>query len=535
MSLSPAAQRTIQITVLVIVIAAAMLAALRLHARHEASAAPVPADRPVALPPPGQPRPETAPLVPDPSEALAFATLADSEIDQLPERITFGKWVGERGQNEGWERSKDDLFNVCRSYVKTVALASGRRTTVTASFYPPEPPTPAVFPTLTGQELIDSGCFLANSRIETRAVSEADGGAFARTLQQHFASRYGASMGLKGTGYFGSAYWLEAGRWKSESEVVTAFDPKETDHAGQSPDAGAVFALASLHLGCGSDRDLNCEFKTYRYRPTEEEQFKQAMAMSGANAELSGQVTILFNKLFQGTSESEQAQQLAKSNWQPLLVPALRDWLTAIKPLPPPQRAAGLYVADRLLAIACEADPNLAGGGRAVGRRPELEKLGATFDFDELGDSYVYSSNWMKQARELDPESKVGQMATLIWLVHGGLGFVATQHDFFRKVIADGEWLLTQNLDAPTAAQVHFIVGDAYSDIVTLAGGGEPLYGEPATYQAEAGSARVKALEHYRAGLAVDGTSQTAKDAWLQAWKISAGMLPDTRFVYLYD
>jgi len=45
----------------------------------------------------------------------------------------------------------------------------------------------------------------------------------------------------------------------------------------------------------------------------------------------------------------------------------------------------------------------------------------------------------------------------------------------------------------------------------------------------------VKALEHYRAGLAVDNTSDNAKYAWLQAWKMSAGLLTQTRYVYIND
>jgi hypothetical protein len=46
----------------------------------------------------------------------------------------------------------------------------------------------------------------------------------------------------------------------------------------------------------------------------------------------------------------------------------------------------------------------------------------------------------------------------------------------------------------------------------------------------KAEAARSKALQHYAAGLADDGTSRQAKDAWLQAWHISAGLLPHARY-----
>ena len=94
---------------------------------------------------------------------------------------------------------------------------------------------------------------------------------------------------------------------------------------------------------------------------------------------------------------------------------------------------------------------------------------------------------------------------------------------------------LAKNPDPATAAQIPFIMGDAYSDIVALAGGAEPDYGDPAKYQPEADRARKKALEHYRAGLVVDGTSENAENSWLQAWHLSAGLLPTTRYVYIGD
>ena len=46
---------------------------------------------------------------------------------------------------------------------------------------------------------------------------------------------------------------------------------------------------------------------------------------------------------------------------------------------------------------------------------------------------------------------------------------------------------------------------------------------------------RSHALEHYRAGLATDATSEDAKDAWQQAWKLSAGMLPNERYLCFGD
>jgi hypothetical protein len=89
-----------------------------------------------------------------------------------------------------------------------------------------------------------------------------------------------------------------------------------------------------------------------------------------------------------------------------------------------------------------------------------------------------------------------------------------------ETVIPVGEDLIAMGIDAHTAAQAHFMVGDAFSDIVVRARGASN----------DRGKAEAAALRHYAAGLASDGTSRQAKDAWLQAWHISAGFLPHTRY-----
>jgi hypothetical protein len=113
----------------------------------------------------------------------------------------------------------------------------------------------------------------------------------------------------------------------------------------------------------------------------------------------------------------------------------------------------------------------------------------------------------------------------------------AAGSEAFRVVISEGEALLTKKIDAPTAAQVHFMVGDAYSDIVAIAAGESGGNGEydPSQYEAEAETDRAKALQHYRAGLAVDNSSDSAKDAWRQAWHLAAGLLPNERYVCFGD
>jgi len=472
----------------------------------------------------------------------AFSSLAESEVSQLHEGITLAQWMKRYGTDEGWVASTDENFFDCKTFAKTETLSSGRTITRMAYFYPPEAPTPAVFPTAVGQMLIDRTCSLALIRVQTPTPADQDGRALAQILQQHFVKKYGDSIGMKGAVFGGAAAWLDAARWKNDSEIISAYNPTQAGYDREDPNAGTVFVFARLPVVYEIEQNACCRMKAFRYRSIENAQFHRAIAMVGVDPSLTERVTHLYEALFEASASSDQSKQPESMKLRDSVVPMLGEWLNDVKGLPPARLAAGLFVADRLFHAAIDVSILVTGWRELWDEdQPELrsvlQRMGAEFAFDELGKSYNYVGNWLNKARELDPDGAIGQMAVLSALARGGAPNLgkATDQDIFHTVVADGEWLLSKNPDPATAAQIHFIMGDAYSDIVALAGGAEPDYGDPKDYEPEADSAHAKALENYRAGLAVDGTSENAKDAWLQAWHLSAGLVPSTRYVYIYD
>ena len=202
--------------------------------------------------------------------------------------------------------------------------------------------------------------------------------------------------------------------------------------------------------------------------------------------------------------------------------------------MPQSQRGAGLLSAD-LLLVTAEGFGNI-GWPESREKRSELQTLGAVFELNEFSGGYFYTRNWKEQARQLDRNGAVGQMAVIGSLARHSCENAASS-PVFRRVISDGEDLLAKGLDAGAAAQVHFMVGDADSDIVAIAGGLGGANGDytPEAFRPEADTARRKALQHYRAGLAVDSTSGNAKHAWSQAWHLSADLLPSQRYVCFGD
>src|SRR6185312_16557660 len=132
------------------------------------------------------------------------------------------------------------------------------------------------------------------------------------------------------------------------------------------------------------------------------------------------------------------AQKPEDLKWRESLVPVLEKWLTKVRSLPSLQRAAGLFAADCLMTTASEAN----GGEFSPRFRSALQHIVVRFTFDELGKSHGYSGNLLDEARKLNPDGVVGQMAMLYSLANGSLPDLGSNQDGFRIVIKDGDWLL---------------------------------------------------------------------------------------------
>jgi hypothetical protein len=465
-------------------------------------------------------------------DAIAFASFAEREIAQLDNPTTLGGWLDLHGKDERWVKSAE-TFNVdCVSFVRRGWLPSGAIVGRAVYFYPPQAPSPAVLPKLRGQELLNT-CTLGEVRVEAQSRTAETGHKMAQALEERFARNYGSSVGMNSVPFWGRGYYAGgAARWiHNDSEIVSGYDAKPGRDMS-TPDevvGGPVaFVHARLPIVYELEHEACCTLKAYRYRSIEKMEFQRAASVAGVGGDLSLHFEKLYEEVFQTSAYAKNAHQPEHVGWLESLVPALRDWFTALKTLKPAQRAAGLFAADRLVAAVQDVDGDPLGHPKKPHPRSELQELGAVFEMNEFGGFYEYKNNWLEQARELDPDGEAGQMAMLVSLARPSCDP--------RKVILDGEQLLKKGIDVPTATQLHFIVGDAYSDIVALAEG-PPLDADydPAQFRNDAGSARTKALDHYRAGLAVDPTSENAKDAWRQAWHLSAGLVPSTRNVCVGD
>jgi hypothetical protein len=461
-------------------------------------------------------RPET-----DFSSQAGFSSAALAEISQLDGTITLGQW---KMLHSDYKPKAEQPGYTCPGLEKTVNWPSGSRVTIRAYFYPPPVPASVTMPALIGEALMDPSCTLAKIRVEVPAPTEEIGFQLEESLKQEFSRKYGNyALPDKKSAFFGGAYWKDQATWKAgEIEVVSAYGelPAEIRSSEPLADPDTVFVFARLPIVASLDHELCCTIPDYYYRLAEDQQFHRAVELSGLDQALRQRV----DELYENVYGAYAGVGVAPSNrdWAPKLVPVLEDWLNAEKSVSPHQRAAALFAADRLLAALEDTDGFEIDAKRSKAPlRSQLVGLGAEFPQGPVGE-YGYGGNWLKEARELDPDGEVNEMAVLVSISHHS----CDPDDVIRQ--ADG--LLAKGLNGPTEERVHFILGNAYADIVGLAEGVNPDI-DASPWKGRAEIARSEALDEYRSVLSADTTSEMARDAWRQAWNLSAGLLPRSHYV----
>jgi hypothetical protein len=267
---------------------------------------------------------------------------------------------------------------------------------------------------------------------------------------------------------------------------LSAYDDNSLGHARAKPN---VFVYADLPIAKTIDMALCCTLPDYHYRPGEQADFHRAVAISGLDAVLRERMDRVYDQVYASYAPGRGLPTTA--NWKPGLLAVLRDWVIAEQNLSTIQRAAALFAADRLVTVVEDVDAGELDQADSA-FRGALETIGAPFSpIPEIG--FPYTKGWLKQALEIAPDTEVGQMAVLTLISRGGCNRTGWNSE---TVIAESEKLLNKGVNPPTAIRLHFVLGDAYSDIVALAEGADPDIGDKAQaeYANEEEMARTKAF-----------------------------------------
>lgn len=494
--------------------------------------------------------------------ALQFPERAVRDLAALREGITPAAWLAAHPQDTltifRRDAVRENHESWCARAARGEALADGARIVRYAYFYPPPPGPTLALPLLAGERLIREQCLLGTIWIETPSArpDSTAAAALATRTRDALAAVYGAvtpspdawfgrvptdsqrralgkfggaealSLGLH---FFGAAAWRVPGRWQKDSVVIVSAYDGRLDRT----EPGRVLAFAYLPIAqLGSfAREVDREAAAERRSTT----------LAADAARLSGlgdaQVVHLMALLAAAESAFTGRHSARPAVIDSSVVAALGDWLASARALAAPRLAAALLAADQVVGSQAMSYVRAQGQDSA---RPGLERLGAGFAHDELGGGYNYTHTWLDQALRLDSAGPVGTLATLALLRTGfnENGMCGGGEDPMHRVIAAGERLLAREspLDPRTAAEVHRLVGDAYADIVGLAAGAGMEYTDTVAYVAEAPAARRSAIAHYRQSFAGDRDSPEAREAWLEAWRLIAGLPPSTtHFFCVYD
>ncbi len=460
----------------------------------------------------------------DPSTAAGRVAL---ELWQLRAGVTLGEWASANLNDDvtGPDSSYEGYMGrFCARGVLTVDIG-GRPFQRQAYFYPPLPPAGMAIPDSGAGDLVRS-CVLGAIRVVVPVADSGRGVALADSVRRQLTQAFGEPKAGP-ISFFRSAFWVGAARFVRDSlAVVAAFETLPGAAVPDSTRPGQrVVALAFLPTS-GLSLDPAATV-TSGYTPTDTLPLDSAAALAGLDSSLWAPLRALARDARPWRADRRPADELVRP---------LTRWLTASAGLPPPRRAAALYVADEILERFRCAFP-LCESRDSANLRP-LRALGAGFNWVELGGAWTYTRTWLAQARLLDRDGPVGERILLAQL-NAGLDFSGTcagGAEGFRAVIQTGERYLERLPASPIAADVHFLVGEAWRDVVALAAGAGDVYADASAYTDQAPDARRRAVAHYRAAIAAAPTSAAARAAWQQAWWLLAALAPrDTRFYCVYD
>ncbi len=483
--------------------------------------------------------PEAAPVR---SGSEGFADLAFTEFAALKDSVTPIFWLQSHAADTLVAFSpaldQEHQENWCVRATADIALPGGDTLRRAAYFYAPDPPaTLALPPTADSAQLVHGHCLLGAIWVETPVLDSIAGYRLGHAVEQTLTKMYGTvkvgphplpvravtdsqrraldrfggfealRMGLS---FPGSANWRVPGRWEvAATTIVSAYDPRLSGRERPRVLAAAYLPRSRFDL------DSRPDIPDYGAAEREEDSLlADAAPLTGLDAGMTAALLSL------------RTRQVPDST----RIAALRRWLATADAIGTVHRAAALLLADAVVPSALDHADSVR--GKAYG------DLGAEFVYSELDASYNYTHSLLEQARQLDPDGPVGRLVRLQLLRNGfnTNGMCGGGMEAFRQVISEGEALLEGLTAGARQAELHFLVGDAYADIVALAAGAGRDYADSGTYRGEAPAARLKAVEQYRAGLALDRTSARARAAWLEGWRLLAGLPPTTtHFFCVYD
>jgi hypothetical protein len=439
-------------------------------------------------------------------------TLAEWKAQHSTDIVEVFKPALSEPPNEKW----------CARATSVHVVDSDSKATRTLYFYEPSAPERPTIPKEDTTLLDQCRSGLASTTVDlpdsTRAAS------LLGKARQQIDAAIGAGQNNANVFWSGSASWTEKSLWQRDDVAVAA---AIRSHGESSTPQVLVLGLgksSGLRLdSIGPSDDDECHIRSRRTTA----RINEAIGIAALGESEAGLRAA-------GRMEAEECSRTTTPAEQSEIGDAIIRGLDSLRALPPGRRAAGLLAADQLLARS----------GLMTGEqdeRPEirqrLEARGAKFEWDHLGDIYVFTHDWLKESLRIDPEGRAGELAFLTLIEMGFNTHVGCSqgNDEFRVVIREGQNYLLRKPDSVLRSEIHLLMARAYGDVVALSEGAT-YDGDGREYRAEAPRARASALEEYRLWLESASSDPRRSERWTEAWRLAAGLSPIQTFFYcIYD
>jgi hypothetical protein len=433
----------------------------------------------------------------------------------------------------------EDKF--CRaSHLK---LKLGDRTIVRSALFDiPEVPAGETFPSDTAR-LAEDLCELRTVWLSTEVPDSASASALADTLTQLIDRKLGNHSSGVTFGAAGSANWLDGRSWKgSRTTVVVATLPSmaaeqaSRSEEGPAPDSSAMYktrrvVMAAYAPNSGYE-DIDLLETRFVERHREPRVLYQNADSAIAWAGLPKIATDLQQVLTHVRTIAGKGDTLKYPRVDEALLRAVKGTHDIAPTLSPPRRAAALLAAD---IVMFAAHPYFASNA-ASPLRDSLESLGMTFTDLSIDQLVQNDRPWLWEAYRLDPSGRAGHAAFVELLGNGWTtkGACKEPGEEYVRIIEHGEADLRSG---DTDPMVHFYIGSAYKTIFDAANvSPNDDYVDRRSFTAEAETARLKAIDHYRIALASLTDRTVRKDVWNRVMRLLLGRSGEQpEYICFYD
>lgn len=476
---------------------------------------------------------------PPPLDPSAFAERAVGAMWRLGRGGVPSQWIASHVGDEV-EYFRHDPVGAWRAWcvrvVRRDTVSDGRAFERHAYFYPPPPPTDLAIPALADSARLPlDECELGAIWMEIREPDREEALRLASALADGMTNVYGPGVSYRAR-FFGAYDWQGTRRWASGQEtMVSAYDAEPLD-------GGSGRVILYGVRGAASVRDLPSWSVSRAERIPDWR--KTLLSSAERTARLDSQIIATIDSLVAGAEPRGRTRRRTDPRFRDTgpLVATITRLVADADPSDPAAHAARLVVADILHSLIVKwiglkdfpefvvlqsPDADTVALRRV---RDSLAVLGAHYErWGEPAAEFVYKRDWLITAVRVDPGGAGGGLAALL------LGDRSCNG---AEVIAIGESQLEQGTDDALRPLWHYLVAEAYRDIVTVSTGGlgEYTVPDPARYHAQVPAARLGAVRHYREAIARGLDTGRARAAWLEAWRLVAGLPPMRyRFVCIYD